>query len=100
MSGMNGLELPRWLQATWLLGLGGIAAFRRIEPPAQSWSRRIWTLAWGWAIFGGFGLIVVWLALALLWFTARLGIVALAVPLTLLYLVTRLIRRESAEARP
>lgn len=90
--------LPRWLTVLWRLGLGGVAAVRPWPRPTVR--ERVWVAAWGWAILGGFGLVVVWAAVAFLWFAARLGLVALAVLLTFAYAVTRAVGRDAAKPAP
>lgn len=81
--------LPPWLAVMWLVGLGGFSAIRDPNAPRATWPQKLWKIAGAWLIFGGFFLIVVWLAVAFLWFVVRAGLVALAVVLTAALLMVR-----------
>jgi hypothetical protein len=81
--------LPRWLSLMWVLGLGGLAAIRNPSASGPTWAQKLWALAWAWVLFGGFFLIVAWLAVALLWWITRLFLLALAAALTVAWVLIR-----------
>lgn len=76
-------RLERLTAALWLVGLGGRAALGH----PLGWGDRVRLGLGGWLLLGVTGLIAVVLAVWVLWYVARVGLVALAVVLTLALLI-------------